>query len=309
MAGPTCPQRRGDNGALSPPLRPRRVRALGIALDAQRTRRRKVGLSDKQETALRTGVESVEVPAFRPVKLVPGYRAVSSAIEARILQGDLKDGTLLPTEQALAQQFGVNRSTVREAIRQLEQEGLVTRMEARRLYVRLPAVHDLAPRANRALMLQQVTFLELWQVALMLEPQAAALAARCASADDIAQLEALTERMAAHDGGQGSPEEHAGLDIAFHDRVAQSGGNRVLMLAREPINLLYRPSLVRLQQALPQTQRRNAEAHRHIVEAIAARREAQAAEWMRKHLVDFQRGYEVAGIPMDTRLQPHHLAQ
>lgn len=248
------------------------------------------------------------LPFFQPVKLVPGYRVVSSAIEDHIVRGELEAGTLLPTEQALAQQFGVNRSTVREAIRQLEQEGLVTRQGARRLYVTLPGVHDVAPRAARALLMQHVTFQELWQVALVLEAQAASLAARCASAEHLAQLKLLVQRMAEHLKRGGNAEEHAELDIEFHAAVARASGNRVLMLAREPINLLYRPSLMRLQQQLPQAERRNLEAHRRVLGAIEAGNADEAGEWMRKHLVDFQRGYALAGIPMDTPLRPQQPA-
>ena len=87
--------------------------------------------------------------------------------------------------------------------------------------------------------------------------------------------------------------------------MARISGNRVLMLAREPINLLYRPSLIRLQQALPQMQRRNLEAHKRIVRAIAAHNADQAHEWTRKHLIDFQRGYALARIPMNTPLQAY----
>lgn len=257
---------------------------------------------------MRTAAANLAVPSFQPVKLVPGYRAVCSAIEAHIVRGELQAGTLLPTEHALAQQFGVNRSTVREAIRQLEQEGLVTRQGARRLYVTLPGVHDVAPRAARALLLQQVTFRELWQVALVLEPQAAALAAQAATPRDVELLRQLVDRMAEHHRGDGTAEQHADLDVEFHAAVARASGNRVLILAREPVNLLYRPSLLRLQQKLPQSERRNLEAHRRVLAAIAAGDAAQASEWMRKHLVDFQRGYALAGIPIDTPLRPQHLA-
>ncbi|MDB5941109.1 MAG: hypothetical protein JWQ13_675 [Ramlibacter sp.] len=78
------------------------------------------------------------VPRFERVKVTPAYKAVSGAVEQRIVRGDLKPGTLMPTEHNLALQFGVNRSTVREAIRQLEQEGLIARDGSKRLYVSMP---------------------------------------------------------------------------------------------------------------------------------------------------------------------------
>ena len=137
-------------------------------------------------------------PLFGRVKVTPAYRVVSGVVEKRILSGDLSPGTLLPTEAALADQFGVNRSTVREAIRQLEQEGLVERRSSKRLQVTMPGVYDAAPRAARSLMLQQVTFAELWQVAVVLEPEASRLAALSASTSDLDQLAANVDRLASH---------------------------------------------------------------------------------------------------------------
>jgi len=127
---------------------------------------------------------------FQRVVVEPAYKAVSAAIERAILEGSLPPGSALPTEQELSERFGVHRSTVREAIRQVEQEGLLQRREGRRLFVCLPGVHDLAPRATRLLLLHQTTFQELWEVALTLEPLAARLAAQQASAADLALLDA-----------------------------------------------------------------------------------------------------------------------
>ena len=251
--------------------------------------------------------DSLLQPVFQKVKVIPAYQMITGAVQRRIVGGELLPGTMLPTEAALAVQFGVNRSTVRESIRQLEQEGLLERRSSKRLHVTLPGVYDAAPRAVRSLALQQVTFTELWQVALVLEPQAAALAAVAASAHDIDQLAGNLKRLQVHFKKSGSIDEHAQIDIEFHALVASASGNRVLMLAREPINLLYRPSLTRLQSALPQMVRRNLEAHRRIFKAIAGRDAEQAREWTRKHMIDFQRGYALAKIPMNTPIETHHL--
>ncbi len=251
--------------------------------------------------------ESSAEPRFDRVRVLPAYKVVCEAIEQRIVRGDLRPGTQLPTEQELAEQFGVNRSTVREAIRQLEQEGLIERGSAKRLHVTMPGMADVAPRAARTLLLHQVTFEELWQVAVVLEPQAARLAAQAATDAEIAELHEAVGLLEQHHAQHGSIEAHARLDVEFHALVARISGNRALMLAREPMNLLYQPSLVKLQQALPQMEQRNLHAHRQIADAIAARDAERAHEWTRKHLVDFQRGYAVARIPMDTALPAYAL--
>ena len=79
-------------------------------------------------------------PLFEPVEREPAYTRVSAAIEQKILSRALRDGDVLPAEVDLAQQFRVHRSTVREALRQLESAGLVTRPPgAKRMIVSRPA--------------------------------------------------------------------------------------------------------------------------------------------------------------------------
>ncbi len=233
---------------------------------------------------------------FQRVVVEPAYKAVSAAIERAILDGALPPGAALPTEQELAERFGVHRSTVREAIRQVEQEGLLQRREGRRLFVCLPGVHDLAPRATRLLLLHQTTFQELWDVALKLEPLAARLAAQHATADDLALLEANQVATEA----QTKLPELVALDMEFHALVGRASHNRALMLAREPVGLLYNPTLLQIFQRLPQASQRNAAAHRQTLNALQAGDADAAANWTRKHMVDFQRGFALAGLDMST---------
>src|SRR5690554_4846665 len=139
-----------------------------------------------------------------------------------ILSGQLKPGDSLPTETALAERFGVNRSTVREAIRLLEQEGLVSRTTGRRLQVGIPGLFDLAPRATRALLLQHVTFLELLEVAMVVEPLAARLAAGNRGDEELLALDENIETTA-HAVARQLPTVE--LDVAFHAMVARASGN------------------------------------------------------------------------------------
>ena len=69
---------------------------------------------------------------FPRLAALPAYRRVAQAIERDIISGRLKAGEPLGTEAALVEQFGVNRSTVREGIRLLEHAGLVRRDSSRR---------------------------------------------------------------------------------------------------------------------------------------------------------------------------------
>jgi GntR family transcriptional repressor for pyruvate dehydrogenase complex len=261
-------------------------------------------------TVARTASPPHDTSMFSRLQLSPAYKQVSSEIERSIVSGQLQPGMPLPTEQSLAERFGVHRSTVREAIRQIEQEGLVQRREGRRLFVTLPGLYDLAPRAARMLLLQQTTFEELWQVAVTLEPLAAQLAATQATRDDLDELALNTERTAALQAQAGESPAHnqqlVELDIEFHALVGRATHNRALMLAREPISLLYNPTLLQIHDRLPQSRARNLAAHRAIVQALEQHDAATAAEWTRKHMVDFRRGFEMTGLDMQAPIAKAH---
>ena len=115
--------------------------------------------------------------SFARLDRAPGYRLLADAVEREILEGRLKPGDKLPTETEFATQFAVNRSTVREGIRLLEESGLVRREEGRRLFVARPETSALAQRMSNAMVMHAVTFRELWETMMALEPMAAELAA------------------------------------------------------------------------------------------------------------------------------------
>ena len=73
--------------------------------------------------------------------------------------------------------------------------------------------------------------------------------------------------------------------------------------AQAPLTRLLAPSLIRLIDHVPQARARIAEAQRHLLTAIRARNADEARTWMEKHIRDFRRGYEVAGISPDDRVE------
>jgi GntR family transcriptional regulator, transcriptional repressor for pyruvate dehydrogenase complex len=70
-------------------------------------------------------------PNFARIEVAPAYQKVADAIEREIVNGRIKPDDPIGTESELVQQFGVNRSTVREGIRVLEESGLIRRDSSR----------------------------------------------------------------------------------------------------------------------------------------------------------------------------------
>lgn len=229
----------------------------------------------------------------QPLKVNYAYRQIADKIEGQIMDGTLQPGEQLPGETELAELFSVTRSTVREGLRQLESEGLVIRPTPRRLEVATPSIDRLSSRARRAMALMKVTFRELWQVALITEPMAAALAAELATPEDVEQLEEVHARLIE---AQNDEAETIALDTEFHSLIAEIAKNRVLVLAREPVALLLFQGFHRIAPIVPQSFGRQIEAHSHVVAAIRDGDADRAREWARRHIEDFWRGIQIAGL-------------
>ena len=249
-------------------------------------------------TDILSDADSPEGAIFGKLKVAPAYRAVFETIEKLIMSGKLKPGDTLPTETELAERFNINRSTLREGIRLLEQNGLVVRGAAKRLTISVPHIVDIASRTSRALVLHDVTFRELWETYMILEPALANLAAENAAEQTIAELQDNLDQMIQ---SSDNPDRFFELDNQFHALIAEAANNRPLLLAREPISILMMPAAHAILPRL-NTYDRVIQAHTHILDAIRAHDEQKAAEWMRKHTADFQRGYVSLGFAADERL-------
>ncbi len=235
---------------------------------------------------------------FTPVRLVPAYRKVADAILERILDRRLPDGQRLPPEAVLAEQFGVNRGTLREALRDLESQGLLSRHKgSKRMVVTQPQATQLADGLQRAFAIQGITALEVWGALRVLEPPLAEAAALARTAEDIETLQAVVARYAADH----AVTEHAVANVtAFFRAVAAASHNRVLALAQEPLVRLLEPTLALVIDRVPQARARIRDAEQQVAEAIVLGDAPRALAWMGKHIRDLRRGYEVAGITLDT---------
>ena len=237
---------------------------------------------------------------FAPLLIEPAYRKVAAAIGARVLSRALREGERLPSETELARQFGVNRSTVREALRELESRGLVQRRPGSKLMsVSRPHHEAVAEGVSHALLLHDVTVRDVWEALTILEPPIARAAARAHTAQDLERIVAAAEAFIA---GRADTEQAVQRSAELFRCVGQATHNPVLGLAQEPLLQLLEPSLRVMIDKVPQARARIATAHRRLLEALEARDEDGAQDWMARHIRDFRKGYEIAGIDLALRV-------
>jgi GntR family transcriptional repressor for pyruvate dehydrogenase complex len=237
---------------------------------------------------------------FARVQIEPAYRKVAAAIGARILSRALREGERLPPETELARQFGVNRSTVREALRELESRGLLQRRPGSKLMsVSRPEQAAVAQGVSQALLLHDVTVQHLWEALTLLEPPLARAAARARTAEDLEELAGVARAFAAA-AADTAATVHCTAEV--FRCIARATHNPVLGLAQEPLLQLLEPSLRIMIDKIPQARSRIGTAHRRLLEALEARDESAAHDWMARHIRDFRKGYEIAGIDLALRL-------
>jgi len=231
-------------------------------------------------------------PEFEPIRVEPAYRKVASALLERITARTISAGERLPPEIELARQFGVHRGTVREALRELQTNGVLKRERGSKLMmVTRPARVDVAAGVSRALALHDVSYHDIWEALTALEPPIAAAAARQRKPKDLTRIASIV-------GGA----VDVGQTADFFRAVGEATHNGVFMLAHEPLVQMLVPALEALIDKVPQAASRIAAAQKRVAAAIHARDSELAQEWMAKHIRDFRRGFEVARIGFEKRV-------
>jgi DNA-binding FadR family transcriptional regulator len=237
---------------------------------------------------------------FEQIRIEPAYRKVAAALMERILDRTLREGERLPSETELARQFGVNRSTVREAVRELESNGLVARRRGSKLLVvTRPEADHVADGVSRALVLHDVTYLHVWEALTIIEPPIAETAARKRSDADLERIVGAAGNFATDNVDAARAAFHA---AEFFRIVGAATHNRILMIAQEPLLQLLDASLQRMLDKVPQSRARITAAERRICDAIRDQDVDTARVWMTRHIRDFRKGYELAGIDLEGKV-------
>ncbi|GGN39001.1 FadR/GntR family transcriptional regulator [Streptomyces fuscichromogenes] len=156
--------------------------------------------------------------ALRPSPLV---EQATDRLREQITGGEWAVGTKLPGETALAKSLGVGRSTVREALRALAGAGLVQARQGSGVFVIATK-----PKEDWSTQLRRAAITDVYEVRMLVEVEAAQLAAQRRTDDDIAALHrALTRRRDAANAGDA---EFVAADIALHEGVVAAAHNPVL---------------------------------------------------------------------------------
>ena len=218
---------------------------------------------------------------YKVVQTARLYEQIVLQIEESIQKGVLKAGDQLPAERELAQQFGVSRTAVREAVKALREKGLVEAYAGRGTFVTDGTSHAMKLSLDRMLRLGQSedsSFLV--EVREILEPEIAALAAERSEAQ---HLTAMREALAVMDSARSDPDAFIEGDLDFHLALAEAAGNPLILSLIDSIVGLLREQRTKI-FSVDGGPERGQYHHKRILEAIEHRDPQRAREVMKAHL-------------------------
>ena len=200
-------------------------------------------------------------------------------------------GDSLPPERTLAKEFGVSRTTIRQALNVLETEGILKTIQGKGTFVLEPNPRSVGQGFLDSLVSQANNIPALLEVRKILEVEAAGLAAVRATPTAIEQIR--------HALGQIEEEARSGKvgdtsDYLFHYSLAKASGNPVLLavmntLSQVFIYSLHRSSAYKMRK--PQGPQEFFEAHKAILKTVEDRDSKRARETMLKHLENVEQDY------------------
>jgi GntR family transcriptional repressor for pyruvate dehydrogenase complex len=162
---------------------------------------------------------------FKPAERETVIEMVARRIEALVRSGELGRGSRLPSEPRLAEMLQVSRASLREALKGMVFLGLLKARPGDGTYLQ-PSLTSMANRHLQwMLLLQEIKYLEIYELREILEPAAAALAARRATRDDLEQMQAALDGMKL---SMRDAEKFILHEMAFHTSITRAAKNAAI---------------------------------------------------------------------------------
>lgn len=211
------------------------------------------------------------------------YIQILEQIKSNIINKTIKSGDRLPSERVLAEQLGVSRATVREAIRSLEMIGLVNCRQGEGNFVAESFDNTLTEPLSVMFLLNNGNVMEIHELRRAVEVEAAKLAARNAT---LTHIENLNGILSSIESGE-DESVNANLDKQFHYQIAFASNNslirEVLNSATTLIEDFIKDLRIAILNDLDRAESINTQ-HRAIYEAIKNRDTDSAGEAMLSHM-------------------------
>ncbi|MDB5059763.1 MAG: GntR family transcriptional regulator, partial [Chloroflexi bacterium] len=220
--------------------------------------------------------------AFQRIEKLNLRANVVKQVQDLVRTGQLGPEARLPSERDLQRQLNVSRPLLREALHELTHTGIIEARHGRGWFIiDIARSRLLSAPLSQYLLHGEISISELLQTRILIESEAARLAAKAAGPSEITELNRM---LRAIEAAREDSDENVQLDTAFHTRIASIAGNRLLVRILDSMQDLlteYRHLLI---IGVPDRVDAANEEHRRIVAAITRHESDSAAAEMRAHI-------------------------
>lgn len=217
------------------------------------------------------------------------YNDIAGQLEKQIRWNAFAADEKLPSERFLAQQYGVSRNVIREALRTLSERGLVEIRIGKGAYLSANRDEQIAARLGEAICNGTATLSEILEVREVLELTIVEKSALCSTAEDVRHLKKI---FAAMEKSRSDPEHFVALDEQFHLELAPTCGNRLFVLLTNVFYHVTDQKLFSISRLFPERIESAQTEHKEIIRSIEMHDAEAARENMRIHLRDVSEDIE-----------------
>ncbi|SNQ47720.1 DNA-binding transcriptional regulator, FadR family [Frankia canadensis] len=221
---------------------------------------------------------------------------LAEELRERILRGEFREGTVLPPERELVVQTQMSRTTVREALRILEVQGLIRIKTGRSggAYVQVPGEESVASSVNLMIRGRRIRLAALLETREAIEPACARLAAKYRTDSDLVALETANVAISVESG---SLADFLQANVDWHVAVATASHNELLTGFMSALSRAIYASTDNQGFIDAEVRSLTLRAHQRITEAIRARDADGAVRRMSRHV----HAYAEAVLKIDER--------
>jgi GntR family transcriptional repressor for pyruvate dehydrogenase complex len=223
--------------------------------------------------------------SYQPIARRKVYELIAEQLLSEIGERRLRPGDVIPPERELTRVYRAGRSSVREALRMLESQGVISSVGSGSFAVAGYA-NPLNSSLQLLLSLDEATMHDIYELRRIVECEAAALAAERHTEEHLARMDAAIAEMAK--GLEAPGPERADIyidgDLRFHLAIAEATRNGLILHSMRALRDVIRRALTSI-FTVPQSPERSHEQHRAIRAAVASGDAERARAAMHDHLV------------------------
>lgn len=208
------------------------------------------------------------------------YEQIADHLKEIIINENLQENEKLPSEQTLAEKFGVSRNVIREALKLLKERGLIDLRNGTGSYVKKPEASNLSNIISCIVAMHDIDFKDIYDIRIILETASAEMAASKVTQEQLHYMKQLLEQL---NDRSISIRERRECDINFHTAIAEATGNTLLVVFIQTMRNLFMDMIEKgifIEGGIADASLR----HQRIFDALEKRNSTLAKNMMYEHL-------------------------